>query len=142
MKETLKKFSILYLKYKEMILYLFFGGCTTVINTVVYIVLYEYIGVTNLASTIAAWFLAVIFAFVTNRSIVFESKTTDFKGRLIELFSFFGCRLMTGFLDVGIMVAAVDWMKWNALLWKIVSNVLVIIINYIASKFFIFRGER
>lgn len=141
MKEIVKKIVALYLKYKEMILYLFFGGCTTVINTVVYIVLYEYMGAANFISTIIAWLLAVIFAFATNRNIVFASKRTDLKGRAIEFLSFFGCRFMTGILDVSIMVVAVDWMRWNALIWKIVSNVLVIIINYIASKFFIFRGD-
>lgn len=141
MKEAVKKIVILYSKYKEIILYLFFGGCTTVINTIVYIVLYEYVGVTNFISTIIAWLLAVIFAFVTNRNIVFASKRTSLRDRGIEFLSFFGCRFMTGILDVSIMVVAVDWMKWNALIWKIVSNVLVIIINYIASKFLVFRGD-
>ncbi len=141
MKAVIKKIGELYSEYKEMILYLFFGGCTTIINTVVYMIFYECLGTANFVSTVIAWVLAVTFAFITNRNFVFASKRTGVKGRIIEFFSFFGCRFMTGILDVCIMVAAVDWMKWNAFIWKIVSNVLVIIINYIASKFFIFQGE-
>lgn len=129
----------LFKKYKEVILYLFFGGCTTVINTVVYGVLYGPLQLANVPSTIAAWLVAVIFAFYTNRRFVFESRESTAAGRWREFGSFFGCRVLTGILDVLIMAAAVDWMGWNGLLWKLISNVLVIVLNYIASKFFIFK---
>lgn len=129
----------LFKKYKQVILYLFFGGCTTVINTVVYGLLYGYWKIANVPSTIVAWLAAVVFAFITNRSLVFESQETELRGRLREFVSFFGCRVLTGILDVVIMAVAVDRMGWNGILWKLISNVLVIILNYIASKFFIFR---
>jgi len=129
----------LFLRYKEVILYLFFGGCTTVINIVTYAGLYEVLHVANVPSTIAAWVVSVLFAFYTNRRFVFESRQTEAAARWREFISFFGCRVLTGVLDVVIMALAVDVMGWNGLLWKIISNVLVIILNYVASKFFIFK---
>ena len=129
----------LFRKYREVFLYLFFGGCTTLINIVVYALLYRGLQMANVPSTVAAWLVSVIFAFLTNRSFVFESKETELRGRLRELLSFFGCRILTGILDVAIMALAVDMMGWNGLVWKIISNVIVIVLNYVASKFFIFK---
>ena len=105
----------------------------------VYALLYRGLQVANVPSTVAAWVLSVLFAFFTNRSLVFESRESSAAGRWREFVSFFGCRVLTGLLDVLIMAAAVDWMGWNGLLWKLISNVIVIVLNYLASKFFIFK---
>ena len=126
---------------KQLILYLFFGVCTTAINTICYGILYELLLVNNVLSTILAWLAAVIFAFVTNKVFVFESKRNNATEKLSEITSFFGCRILTGILDVVIMAVAVDYLKWNSLLWKLMSNIVVTIINYIASKFFIFKDK-
>lgn len=131
----------LYLKYKAEILYLFFGGCTTLVNIVCYYVLYHWMQVTNFASTVAAWIVSVAFAYVTNRRFVFESRVTDLWGWVREAAAFVGSRAATGVMDVAIMVAAVDYMHWNSLFWKIISNVLVIILNYVAGKFFVFKEK-
>lgn len=131
----------LYLKYKAEILYLFFGGCTTLVNIVCYYVLYQWMHVTNFASTVAAWIVSVAFAYVTNRRFVFESRVTDLWGWVREAAAFVGSRIATGVMDVAIMVIAVDYMHWNSLFWKIISNVLVIILNYIAGKFFVFKEK-
>lgn len=134
----MKEIKALYAKYKSIILYLFFGGCTTLINIVFYYVLYNLLSLENVPSTIIAWFVSVLFAFVTNRRYVFEQDDNTASRRLRDFCSFVGCRLATGIMDVGIMYFAVDRMHWNSLLWKIISNILVIIINYIASKYLIF----
>ena len=126
---------------KQLILYLFFGVCTTAINTICYGILYELLLVNNVLSTILAWLAAVIFAFVTNKVFVFESKRNNATEKLSEITSFFGCRILTGILDVVIMAVAVDYLRWNGLLWKLISNIIVTIINYIASKFFIFKDK-
>ena len=126
---------------KQLILYLFFGVCTTVINTICYGILYELLLVNNVLRTILAWLAAVIFAFVTNKVFVFESKRNNATEKLSEITSFFGCRILTGILDVVIMAVAVDYLRWNGLLWKLISNIIVTIINYIASKFFIFKDK-
>ena len=126
-------------KNKQLLLYLFFGICTTAINTICYWLLYDVLTLSNIVSTILAWLAAVVFAFVTNKVFVFESKRTNTTDCINEVISFFGCRLLTGILDVAIMAFAVDMLQWNGLLWKLISNIIVTIINYIASKFLIFR---
>ncbi len=128
-------------KYKDVISYLVFGGLTTVINVVIYAVLYNYLGAPNLVSTFIAWLVSVVFAFVTNKLFVFESTSWKLQTALYELATFFGCRILTGILDMVIMYLAVDVMGWNGTLWKILSNVLVIILNYIASKLLIFKRK-
>lgn len=94
----------------------------------------------NLSSTAAAWFFAVIFAFITNKIWVFGSKSFESNVFIHELITFFTCRILTGLLDMLIMYIAVDVMAWNELLWKVFSNVLVIILNFVASKLVIFKG--
>ncbi len=130
----------LYQKYRQIFWYLFFGVCTMILNTVCYTVLYELLAVPNVPSTVIAWLAAVIVAFVTNKLVVFESRGRAGKG-LFELVSFFGCRVATGLLDVLIMWIAVDLLAGNSVLWKLVSNVIITVLNYIVSKFFIFKSK-
>lgn len=126
-------------KHRQIVLYLFFGVCTTAINTICYGILHEILLLNNVLSTMIAWLVAVIFAFVTNRAYVFESQRAGILERWSEFLSFFSCRILTGVLDVLIMVLAVDMLKWNSLVWKLISDAIVTLINYAASKFLIFR---
>lgn len=128
-------------KYRSMILYVFFGAMTTLVNMAAYWLCFDVTGIPNVPSTVIAWVLAVSFAFVTNKLWVFDSKSWDTKTLRHEIPSFFGARLLTGLLDVGIMYVTVDVLGWNAMLWKLVSNVIVIILNYIASKLVIFKKK-
>lgn len=128
----------LYNKYKFVFWYLVFGGFTTLINIAVYWLSYDILGISNSVSNIIAWVLSVIFAFVTNKLIVFESKDLTAKTVLAEAVKFCGCRIATGLLDLLIMYVAVDVLHLNALLMKVISNIIVIILNYVASKVFIF----
>ena len=124
---------------KTEILYLFFGACTTAVNVVVY-VLCDRAGVPNVPSNVAAWVVSVLFAFVTNKLFVFESRDLSACRVVKEMGSFFGGRLLTGAMDIGIMFAAVDCLKLNSTLWKIISNIIVIIANYGISKL-IFKNK-
>ncbi len=126
-------------KYRDVILYLFFGGCTTVLNIAVYYLCYNIAGIPNVPSTCIAWILSVLFAYLTNKVYVFQSKSFKKEVLLREGLQFFGCRLLTGILDVAIMFVAVDLLHWNGLVWKVISNILVIILNYVASKLLIFK---
>lgn len=128
-------------KYKELITYGIFGVLTTVINIVVYTVSYNRLGISNVTSNVIAWILSVLFAYVTNKIWVFESKSTEWKVLFREMTSFFGCRLATGVLDLGIMYVTVDVMALNSTLMKCVSNVFVIIANYVFSKLIIFKKK-
>lgn len=125
-------------KYRAFLLYAVFGVFTFVVNIEVYGLCYNVLKMSNVISTIIAWFVAVVLAYATNKVWVFDSKSFAPKVLLYELATFFSCRILTGILDVAIMYVAVDIMAWNGKLFKLISNVLVIILNFIASKLIIF----
>ena len=135
----MEKIKKLLKKYKFIILYGIFGVLTTVINIGVYGVLYSGLGVSNVISNVIAWVISVLFAFITNKLWVFESKSFNFKLFVKELGSFTVCRVATGVLDLGIMFVGVDLLKGPAIILKILSNVIVIILNYILSKLLVFK---
>lgn len=131
----------LIIKYKFIILYGIFGVLTTVINIGVYGVLYSGLGVSNVISNVIAWVISVLFAFITNKLWVFESKSFNFKLFVKELGSFTVCRVATGVLDLVIMFVGVDLLKGPAIILKIASNIIVIILNYVMSKIFVFKKK-
>lgn len=128
-------------KYKSLLSYAFFGVCTTMVNIAVYQMMYGVICIENVPATVVAWIVAVLFAFITNKLFVFDSKSFELSVLRYEIPAFFGCRLLTGVLDVAIMFVAVDVMGWNGVLWKVIANVLVIVLNYVASKLVIFKEK-
>ena len=129
----------LYKRYKGVIAYLFFGGCTTVVNIISYYICAHWLDFSTIVSTAAAWVLAVIFAFVTNKLFVFESRSWEREVLAKEVSSFFLCRAATGGLDIVIMYVGVDRMGLFDVGVKTLSNVVVIILNYVASKWMIFK---
>ena len=122
-------------KYKEALLYIVFGVATTLVNFIAYLVLSK-LNLNVVFSTILAWVLAVIFAFFTNRKYVFNAEENGF---IKQFLGFFSTRLTTGVMDVLIMFLCVDILGYNDLLIKLLSNILVIILNYIFSKFLVFK---
>ncbi|MDO4169026.1 MAG: GtrA family protein [Lachnospiraceae bacterium] len=131
----------LFTKYKGIISYLFFGVCTTIVNIISYYICARQLELSTVASTVIAWLLSVLFAYVTNKQFVFESKSWKKEIILKEMFSFFVCRLATGMLDLVIMVIGVDVIHFYDVGVKIFSNLLVIILNYIANKMIIFQNK-
>lgn len=130
----------LYYKYESMILYVFFGGLTTLINFAVHFSA-RFLGADVPAATTVAWFCAVLFAYFTNRKWVFKSRTTGFGAFIKEMASFFGARIFSYLVEVAIMTAFVKWLGFNELLIKIAANVVVLILNYILSKWIVFRKK-
>lgn len=128
-------------KYRSFILYAVFGVFTTVVNLVVFHLCYYEAGMGNLLSNVFAWIMAVTFAFLTNKSWVFESRSWAWKVLRTEIPAFVSCRLATGVMDLAIMYVSVDVLGWHAMLMKFLSNVLVILLNYIFSKLVIFRKK-
>lgn len=126
---------------KEAILYLVFGVLTTVVNIAVYFLSTNCLSFSVVISNILAWFVSVLFAYVTNRIWVFESKSTGVKNILAEVSTFFGGRIGTGALDTLLMYVSVEMFLYNDLVMKIAVNVIVIIANYLISKFFVFRKK-
>ena len=126
-------------KYKSILMYLFFGICTTVINIVTYWIFYIYLDFPNILSTIFSWIISVLFAYITNKLWVFESRSFDKKVLVREITTFFGARFISGVIDLGIMFVFVDILFSPAMVVKFISNMFVVIFNYIASKLVIFK---
>lgn len=133
------KNKMLVIKYKNFIMYTIFGILTTAVNLISYILCCNICNIPNILSTIIAWILAVGFAFITNKLWVFDSKSFGIVTLKYEVPTFLGARIITGIFDVVIMYFTVDVFNWNPIIWKLLSNVIVIILNYIASKFVIFK---
>ena len=136
----MKTLQILMTKYKDIIPYVFFGVCTTAVNVIAYWCTSHLLGQKLIVSTIFAWIIAVLFAYITNRKWVFHSRANSITGITKEILSFFSCRLVTGFIDIICMYLFVDIFGFNDVVVKFGANILVILLNYIASKFIIFRG--
>lgn len=134
-------FNNLYKKYHDLIPYGVFGILTTIVNIISYWILAHPLKLAVLLSTILAWILAVLFAYITNRKWVFHSEAVGTTAILKEMASFFTCRLLTGFVDWGSMFIFVDMLHFNDMAVKTIANIIVIILNYIASKFLIFKKE-
>ena len=130
-----------YNKYKEGLLYLFFGGCSTLINILTFFICRQF-ELSIVVSNMIAWTTAVIFAFITNKLIVFDSKNMDKKVVMKETISFFIARVISLGFDMGIIYLMIDVMKIHEIISKVVANIVVIILNYIFSKLFIFKKEK
>lgn len=140
------------IKYKEMILYIITGGLTTLVNWVVYALCTFVLPIQSeeqlvFASNVIAWVTAVLFAYVTNRKWVFESHTTGAKNLLKEFTSFVGARLLTGILEI-VGVPALVMIGLNQTLFgiegfiaKILISAIVMVLNYVFSKVFIFKKK-
>lgn len=120
---------------KELFWYVVFGTLTTIVNVVVYFAL-EYIGVNYIISNIIAWFLSVLFAYVTNRIWVFESKSPNI---LKEMVLFFSGRIFTGVLDTALLYLFVDILTLGNTFSKIAVEIIIIILNYLLSKLIVFK---
>ena len=135
----------LYLKYKEIVNYLIFGVLTTVISLVTYyICVYTFLNpeeaVQLQIANVISWIFGVAFAYVTNRKFVFESNE---KNKLKEASKFVTSRIATLLMDMAIMFIGVTLLKFNDKIIKIVSQVVVIIANYLLSKIIVFnKGEK
>lgn len=132
----------IYERYKDMIPYLIFGVLSTAVNIATYWVSAHPFKLSVTLSTCIAWLAAVIFAYVTNRIFVFHSTVRNFRGIVKEATAFFGCRLATGLLDLGIMWLFVDVLGLNDMVIKVASNIIVVVLNYVASKLMIFKEKK
>ena len=160
----------LFNKYREIVMYCIFGVTTTIVNWFVFSVYVLVVPVENYANGFPTWFqelivsrlhldikliyagviawvVAVIVAFVTNKLWVFESKSWNAKLVLKEALTFFGGRIATGILEVAAVPALVAW-GFDATLFgvdglpaKIVVSVVIVVLNYILSKFISFRSR-
>ncbi len=129
-------------KNKKIILYVIAGVLTTIVNFVTYYIFARVLEIGVVPSTAIAWALSVLFAFFANKLFVFESKSFEFVILAKELLSFVLARTLTGLLDVGIMYLSVDVLEFNDMVMKIISNIVIMILNYVVSELIVFRKKK
>ena len=129
-------------QYKAIVLYLFFGICTTGVNVIAYWLCAHSINLSIMISTVTAWGFAVLFAYITNKNWVFHSEAVTRIEKAREIFSFFVCRLTTGIVDWTCMFVFVKLIGLNDVIIKFAANILVIVLNYAASKRIIFKRRK
>lgn len=133
-----QKIKELYSKYKEIINYIIVGVLTTLVSIGSYW-LFRFIISNYVVLSIISWILAVAFAYVTNRMFVFESKSNDI---LKEIIKFVSCRLTTLVMEVLLMMLFVSVFKIDDMVSKIILQVVVLVLNYLFSKLFVFKGGK
>ena len=140
-KSNMDHLKSLWEKYKEYILYLIFGGLTTIVSWGVYYICVHLLRMDVVPANVISWILAVAFAYVTNRKWVFESKTTGAKAVGKEIVGFASGRLLTLAIETALLWLTVDIFHWHDMLMKVIISILVVILNYFFSKFFVFTGK-
>lgn len=138
------KIKELYNKYQEIIMYIIVGGLTTIVSLASYYLLtFTILDANNpiqlQIANIISWILCVSFAFVANRKYVFKSKN---KNRIKECFNFFLARLSTLIIDMVSMAVLVTYLKMNDSIAKIIVQFIILILNYVLSKFFVFDNKK
>lgn len=136
----IEKLRDLYKKHRQIILYVFFGGCTTLVGVGTFILFDTALHIHELLANAYSWLLAVGFAYVTNRRWVFCSRA---KGRELgkEILAFYSGRLLTLALEEGLLLVLVTWLSFSATAVKIAGQVAVVIGNYLISKIFVFHKK-
>lgn len=137
----IQKIRELIVKYWDIVSYLFFGVCTTIVNYLIYIPCYNVWGMSATVSNMIAWVVAVAYAYLTNKPFVFKSHDWSVKTVVPELTKFIGCRVGSGAAETLILFLAVDLLGWNGNIWKLLTQVMVVILNYIGSKLLVFRKK-
>ena len=135
----LKKLKSLIETHNDILTYLVFGVLTTVVNYLVYLPCYNLLQLSASVSNAIAWVAAVAFAYLTNKPFVFKSHDWSAKTVLPELARFLGCRIGSGVAETVILLLTVDILGWDGNIWKLVTSVLVVILNYVGSKLFVFK---
>lgn len=127
----------LYKKYKEQLLYLFFGALTTLVSIGSFALFTEVIPCDELIANVISWFLAVLFAYLTNRTWVFQRAAEE--GFFRQMLSFYLGRVTTLLIEEALLLIFVKWLLWNGMTVKIAAQIVVLILNYVISKLFIFK---
>lgn len=152
----INKIKQLIIRYKELIIYVLFGGLTTVVNLLVFAVFNRLLGDERYLITNAiAWFAAVSFSYITSKLWVFESKSWEMKVFLKEVTTFFAARVLTLFIEEAGLYILVDLAGFSrysvdlfgfsiggALIAKAAVAVIVVVVNYIFSKLVIFKKKK
>lgn len=141
-----KKMIDLLKKNKEIVLYIVFGGLTTVVNWVTYSLFVSFCSIT--VANVIAWVFAVVFAYLTNKIFVFEQKSWKPNIAFFEFSKFVSSRLLTGVVEI----AGVDILVYvglnqtifgiEGMVAKVTVSIVVVILNYFFSKLIVFKEKK
>lgn len=141
----ISKIKQIYKKYEEIINYVIVGALTTVVSIASYY-FFRFFIFTNSSQlhiqicTIISWILAVLFAFVTNKKYVFKSNAKGTNG-FVEMLKFYLARITTLLIEMGSMLLLTDVLNINDKISKILVQFIVLVLNYVFSKIFVFRKK-
>ena len=135
----LQRIKALITQYWDILSYLFFGVLTTIVNYLIYLPAYNILSFSAATSNATAWVVAVAFAYLTNKPFVFKSHDWSKKTVIPELTKFVSCRITSGVLETIILLITVDILGWNGNLWKLATQVMVVVLNYVFSKLIVFK---
>lgn len=121
----------------DILRYIFFGGCTTLVNLVSFFLLRK-AGLSLTPANIISIILAILFAYVVNSRFVFHDKASTFKEHLRPFFKFIGARLFTMVVEVGGVWLLVEKLGLKDMVGKFFTQFIVLVLNYIFSKLFVF----
>ena len=134
-------FEPFYKKHKEVLLYLFFGGVTFVISVASYAFFNQAMRMNELIANVFSWVLAVLAAYLTNRTWVFEKTSKTAAGVAKEVLLFMSGRVATLAVEEGILLTFITWLGFDSMTVKVAAQIVVILLNYVISKLFVFKGE-
>lgn len=137
----LAKLKDLLQRHREIIIYIVFGIVVTLVNFAVYLPLHNLAGLSAAVSNCIAWVVAVLVAFLTNKPFVFKSHDWSWKTVLRELSAFIIYRIASGVMETVILLLTVDLFGWDGNVMKILTSIFVVIANYVASKFLVFKAS-
>lgn len=132
-------FQPIYEKYREVILYIFFGGLAFLISISTFALFHMLFNINELIANVISWIITVLFAFFTNRIWVFEASTKTYIEFIAQLGTFFGGRVITLIIEEAILFIFITLLNLNSMMIKIFAQVIIIVLNYIISKHIIFK---
>lgn len=134
----MKKIVGLYKKYEEIINYLIVGGMTTLVSICIYALFTKCFHVNYMIANVISWIISVLFAYITNRIFVFKSKSENI---VLEIYQFFKYRIFSFIIEILLMYIFVELINIDDMISKVIVQVIVIVLNYVFSKLFVFKKE-
>lgn len=137
----LRIFNPFYKKYKELLLYLFFGGLSFIVSIATYALFNVGMNINELIANVLSWIITVMFAFLTNRVWVFQSTTNGVAEFVKQMLVFYSGRVITLVVEEVILLVFITWLGFNSMLIKVIAQVIVILLDYVISKLVVFRKK-
>ncbi len=135
----LRIFQPFYQKHKEVLLYLFFGGVAVLLNLALFAFFNSGLKINELIANIICWVICVLFQFFTNRTWVFQAKNSAEQSFFKQILSFFGGRVFTLVIEELILFIFITLLMFNTFSVKVAAQIITIVLNYVISKFFVFK---